>query len=36
MQAEKGEGISAKNIDIAIKKFHAKQAMLDVKEAEEA
>ena len=34
LQAEKGEGISKALIDLAIKKFHAKQAMSEVWEAE--
>jgi len=33
-QAEKGEGITKVLIDLAIKKYHAKQALLEVKEAE--
>jgi hypothetical protein len=33
-QAEKGEGITKNLIDLAIKKYHAKQALLEVKEAE--
>lgn len=34
-QADKGELIDAKAVDVAIKRFHAKQAYLDAKEAEE-
>ena len=34
LQAEKGDGISKGLIDLAIKKFHAKQAMSEVWEAE--
>jgi hypothetical protein len=34
LQAEKGEGITTKLIELAIKKYHAKQAVLDVKRAE--
>jgi hypothetical protein len=34
LQAEKGEGINKKLVDLAIMKYHAKQAMLDVLEAE--
>jgi hypothetical protein len=34
LQAEKGEGIVASLVDLAIKKYHAKHALLDVKEAE--
>lgn len=34
LQAEKGTGIAGAAIDLAIKKFHAKQAALEVKEAE--
>lgn len=34
LQAEKGEGISKALIDLAIKKYHAKQAMSEVWEAE--
>jgi hypothetical protein len=33
-QTEKGEGITKKLIDLAIAKYHAKQAMLEVKEVE--
>jgi hypothetical protein len=35
-QAEKGEGITAALINVAIAKYHAKQAMLDVAKAEKA
>jgi hypothetical protein len=35
LQAEKGQGISKPLIDLAIKKYHAKQAVLEVQEAEE-
>jgi len=34
LQAEKGERISKSLVDLAIKKYHAKQAMLEVREAE--
>ncbi len=34
VQAEKGSGISKPSVDLAIKKYHAKQAILDVLEAE--
>jgi hypothetical protein len=34
LQAEKGDGISAGLVDLAIKKYHAKQAHLEVKRAE--
>ena len=34
LQAEKGDGISAPLVDLAMKKYHAKQAMLDVQSAE--
>ena len=34
LQAEKGDGINAPLIDLAIKKFHAKQAILEVQTAE--
>ena len=34
IQAEDGKGITKQSIDIAIKKFHAKQGQLEVKEAE--
>jgi hypothetical protein len=34
LQAEKGNGIDRKLIDVAIAKYHAKQAKLDVKRAE--
>jgi len=36
LQTEKGEGINPKIIDLAIKKYHAKQATLEVKIAESA
>jgi hypothetical protein len=35
-QAEKGEGINASLINVAIAKYHAKQATLDVQKAEKA
>jgi hypothetical protein len=35
IQAEDGKGITKSSIDIAIKKYHAKQGQLEVKEAEE-
>lgn len=35
LQAEKGDGINPNLIDLAIKKYHAKQALLEVQEAEE-
>jgi len=34
LQSEKGEGITKASVDLAIKKFHAKQAQLEVTEAE--
>lgn len=34
LQSEKGDGISPSLVDLAIKKFHAKQAVLDVRKAE--
>jgi hypothetical protein len=34
LQAEKGDGITAPLIDLAIKKYHAKQAVLEVQNAE--
>ena len=34
LQAEKGEGITKASVELAIKKFHAKQAQLEVMEAE--
>jgi hypothetical protein len=34
LQAEKGDGITKKNIEVAIAKFHAKQAALEVAKAE--
>lgn len=36
LQAEKGEGINKTLIDIAIKKYHAKQAAMEVIEAQQA
>ncbi len=35
LQAEKGDGITGSLIDVAIKKYHAKQALLEVRLAEE-
>jgi hypothetical protein len=35
LQAEKGIGITPSLIDLAIKKYHAKRAILEVAEAEE-
>lgn len=35
LQAEKGEGITKRVVDLAITKFHAKQAMLEVRALEE-
>lgn len=35
LQAEKGEGITAPLVDLAIKKYHAKQAILEVQTAEQ-
>jgi hypothetical protein len=35
-QAEKGEGINTSLITVAIAKYHAKQAVLDVQKAEKA
>ena len=35
LHAEKGEGINKALVDLAIKKYHAKQAILEVKAAEE-
>lgn len=35
LQAEKGEGITKNLIDAAIKRYHAKQAVLEAREAEE-
>ncbi|MBK5291393.1 MAG: hypothetical protein JJE04_06945 [Acidobacteriia bacterium] len=35
-QAEKGEGVSSAVITVAIAKYHAKQAELDVQKAEKA
>lgn len=34
VQAEDGSGLTKKNIDVAILKYHAKQALLDVKKAQ--
>ena len=34
LQAEKGEGISASQVDVAIKKFHAKEAQMEVVRAQ--
>jgi hypothetical protein len=34
-QAEDGNGISAAKIDLAIKKYHAKEALLDVSKAQQ-
>ena len=34
LQAESGKGITKSSVDIAIKKYHAKQGQLEVKEAE--
>jgi hypothetical protein len=34
LQAEKGNGITAELIDLAMKKYHAKQATLEVHRAE--
>jgi len=34
LQAEKGAGIASGQVDLAIKKYHAKQAALEVLEAE--
>jgi hypothetical protein len=34
LQAEKGDGITAPLVDLAMKKYHAKQAVLDVQTAE--
>jgi hypothetical protein len=34
LQAEGGQGITASGIDIAIKKYHAKQAQLEVQKAQ--
>jgi len=36
LQAEKGEGITKASVDLAIKKFHAKQALLEVVQAEKS
>ncbi len=35
LQAEKGNGINKKLVDLAVQKYHAKAAMLKVKEMEE-
>ena len=35
LQAEKGEGISASQVDVAIKKFHAKEAQMEVVRAQQ-
>ena len=35
LQAEKGQGINSSLIDLAIKKYHAKQAVLEVQKAEQ-
>ncbi len=35
LQAEKGDGINPTRIDVAIKKYHAKQAIIEAKEAED-
>jgi len=35
LQADKGEGITKNLIDVAIKRYHAKQAVLEAREAEE-
>lgn len=35
LQAEKGDGITKSLIDAAIKRYHAKQAVLEAREAEE-
>lgn len=35
LQAEKGEGINAAIVDVAIKRYHAKDTLLEVKKAEE-
>ena len=35
VQAEKGEGISSGLVDVAIKKFHAKEAQLEVIRAQQ-
>ena len=34
LQAERGEGIKKSIVDLAIAKYHAKQAMLEVKDVE--
>jgi hypothetical protein len=36
LQAEKGDGFNKGMADLAVKKYHAKLAMLDVKKAEKA
>jgi hypothetical protein len=35
LQSEKGDGVSNALIDLAIKKYHAKQAVLEVRQAEQ-
>jgi hypothetical protein len=35
LQSEKGDGVSSALIDLAIKKYHAKQAVLEVRQAEQ-
>ena len=35
LQAENGEGLAPKIVDLAIKKYYAKQAVLEVQRAEE-
>ena len=34
LQAEDGSGVTASNVDVAIKRYHAKEAHLEVKKAE--
>jgi hypothetical protein len=34
LQAEEGKGITSPAVDIAIKKYHAKQAQLEVQKAQ--
>lgn len=36
IQAEHGKGITKPDIDLALKSYHAKEAMLDLQEAKEA
>ena len=36
LQAESGEGIDKRKVELALRKYHAKQAYLDVKEFEES